>query len=184
MKKIFFMIMFFPFIACASYMNGYVPDKNTAAPSAAIAVKISTMKTIDRLYFVKDNKRYLADKFRNYFVLFNAAPGTYVLSQGESAYEEHIFTKSLINEGTVTITGNEMIFLGSFKLDRLKENTVYRSQPMMIMSGFYDDDVERTDYYYTDPVKQENTEALKDFVSYMGDKLKAKGWNADQFRLK
>jgi hypothetical protein len=178
-----YIIFVFPIVSCTSFFNGTVPVKTNSASSSAIAFKLSTPAIIARVYFKKDNVMYKTEKFGDYYILFNALPGKYVLSHGESIDDKHLFPTALIDACTVTMTGNEMAYLGDFSLSVAKEDIIYKDVPLMLFFTDFNREEERTDYYYKDPVKKDKDAAFNDFVRNMGDALLSKGWDAGQFQM-
>jgi hypothetical protein len=181
MKKILYIMMIIPFVACASFINGTVPEKKTSTSSAVIVVRLSTAMSIARIYFRKDAMLYKTEKFGEYYVLFNAVPGTYSLERGESVDDRHEFGDAMKKQCTVTVSEGDFIFIGSYKVKVEKQNEIYKDVPLMLNSDF-NRVLERTDYYYGDPVKMDTETAAKEFINAMRDRLAAKGWDVTQMK--
>jgi hypothetical protein len=147
-------------------------------------VRLDTRKPIDWLYFQCGTERVKAVKHGNYFIAFNTEPGTNVLSYGMTGLERHYFTKSMIDDCTVTISGNEMMFIGDFSASDISES-VPNALLLDVMGERPDNATpDRVNLIYGEPVRRECATALKEFAAEEGKLFATKGWDVNQFRLK
>ena len=176
MKKIIVSLFIVPLTACATLFGGNAPVRDNADNTSALAIRITADQMMPHIYFKYGDKILKTDRFGDYYVLFNAAPGEYELSYGDGMDEQHYFSDEMIKQSATTVSKGEFRFMGSFTVKTIREQNVYDRKYDTIMLPGYRHEVKHEFFFYGVPVIANDDTARHEFVATMSRRLGSTEW--------
>jgi hypothetical protein len=120
----------------------------------------------------------MMSRFGDYFVLFNAPPGTYELSHGEYFDDMYYFTAETVRQSATELSSDQFVFMGDYTLKVKRETMSTKEETGPMILPYSREEIRFSEYYFDTPVKRNDEVSRKDFILFIADRIRGTVWES------
>jgi hypothetical protein len=118
----------------------------------------------------------MMSRFGDYFVLFNAPPGTYELSHGEYFDDMYYFTAETVRQSATELDRDRFVFMGEYTFKVKTETMSTKKGIGTVFLPYPREEIRFSEYYFDTPVKKNDEVSRKDFILFIADRIRGTVW--------